>query len=243
MNHARGKRQGQVDWLGCRTDKSHPISNWERECNTKGEDGFDLGEKPPEVATAAFLGGTTWVAGKPSANCIGSSRQIRTDCPMWSEWSLNINVCGTNAAGAAPKLQKPHCNEDDHYYDYRYCRMGGKAHGLNPRNKEDFENGATQASVYPDPVTLASTTAFDYPNNVHCRVDSTITLGVVNEAGDIRARKSVLCGVTMEEFFTCHDEDQWRDLEIERWILIAVAIAGLVILHAIIPIHFIPFFG
>jgi len=84
-------------------------------------------------------------------------------------------------------------------------------------------------------------TDFSYPYNHFCNADGTATKHVIGT--DIKARTKVKCGVTMDKFFTCHDEDTWESKESTRWIEIGLTIGGLVLLHALIPIHFIPFFG
>jgi len=43
-------------------------------------------------------------------------------------------------------LKVPGCNIGHHYFEYRYCRMGGKADAMNPRNNENFEKDVTQGT-------------------------------------------------------------------------------------------------
>lgn len=183
--------------------------------------------------------------GVPAVDCVGSSRKTEWGCPMWTEWMVNINTCGSSGHDIRP----PKCNENDYPLEFRYCHIGAIPGTTNPRNGEIFENDDVLATQATD----SSLIAFNYPRNADCGItprtvqpDSTDTT-----AGDYRYTSTVNCGILMSNFFECTEScshgtsngGKWCDKEIKRWIVIAVIFALGVLLHSIIPLHFIPFFG
>lgn len=232
-----GKRTGYAEMLGCKTDGTSPVSNWKRECREFGEDG-----------------------GEMKMTCSGSSRDIRQDCPIWTHWSLNINTCGYESGGSA-RLKKPHCNcgtggcdnacgsrPEDYYFEYRKCVLGGIDNAKNPRDGLDFNKDFIPANVwgrdYGGDHSGVHPGSMD--NNKYCRTDGSANFdsNLVNKIGyDVRSKQRVKCGITGWYFWECCDYQKWLILEITIFALFVVALALIVLLHALIPIHFLPFFG
>ena len=59
---------------------------------------------------------------KETAGCIGTAREIRVDCPLWSEWLVDMDACGYLKNGLFASI-KQMCERDHNLGEFRECRV------------------------------------------------------------------------------------------------------------------------
>jgi len=186
-----GLRAGTQDWLGCPRDRKGPYSTWIRECRAYGDDG-----------------------GESQVTCVGSSRQIREDCPMWSSWTVNLETCGNcagsggdsegkcaNAASetadpttARPNFHNPGCHENLHFFEYRYCFIAGRSGQVNPRNGLVFENQVVRGD---HPLYSGGPTNSPFVSKQFSKTDYTWSGDIDAQTGQITHNGANMAGVTI----------------------------------------------